>query len=97
MKKVKWKNVFKIVDISMFIYCCYTLIHNAIYLCNGWTLTWLGVYMTTMSILYISIFIEENEKVLKGIVQKALRVLGVNNIFTTKLYHKTNKNAKGGF
>lgn len=75
--KIKWKNVFKIIDILMFMYCCYTLIHNAIYLMNGWTLTWLGVYMSVTSVLYISIFTAENEKVLKATIGKALRVLGV--------------------
>lgn len=96
-KKIKWDNVLKIIDLLLFIYCSTLIIHDIKMLIQGWTLTWFGVFMLIVSVILLDLLFEEYKKVLKVTVSKALRVLGVNNIFTTKLYQKNAKNAKEGF
>lgn len=91
------KNIWKIIDLILFVYCSYVLIYDVSMFINGWTITWFGIIELVGSIILLDILFQEYKKVLKAKVKKVFRVLGVNNIFTTKLYQKNNKNAKGGY
>lgn len=72
--KIKWDNVSKIIDLALFIYCTNLIIHDVKMLMQGWTLTWFGVFMLTMSVILLDLLFEEYKKVLKVTVSKALRV-----------------------
>jgi len=69
------KNIWKTIDLVLFIYCSYLIIHDVVMLINGWTLTWFGVFMLTMSVILLDLLFEEYKKVLKATVSKGLRVL----------------------
>ncbi len=76
------KNILKLIDLVLFIYCTYIIIHDVTMLLNGWTLTWCGVFILMISVILLDLLFEEYKKVLKDMIRKALRVLGVNkNIY----------------